>query len=88
MVVLVKTISLTFLGIDCIGYVFLKRLPSNSVFLCTNDRNELVVLRTETKFGDRSFSVSGPATSNVLSHYMRNDSTVHIFKSTLITHLL
>ena len=115
MVVLTMTMS-QILGIDCIGYMFLKGLSANAVFLCgrthydhvtdLRDRlhwlhvperiifkccllvcKQVIVLRTKMKFGDRSFSVSGPATWNALPHYIRDASSVDIFKSRLKTYL-
>ena len=49
--------------------------------------DELVVSRTKIKFGDRSFSMSGPATWNALPYYIRDASLVDIFKSKLKTYL-
>ena len=98
MVVLAMAMSPTFLGIDCIGYVFLKGLPLNAAFLRirrsmdltssyiadfwtkttsvrrrialrSDARDELVVPRNKTTFGDRSFSesMSGSAAWNATS---------------------
>ena len=46
---------------------------------------KLVVLRTNTKFGDRCFSVSGPAEWNALPHNIRDASLFDIFNSRLKT---
>ena len=55
--------------------------------LRSDAHDELVVLRTKTRFGDHSFSVSGPATCNALLYYIRDASSVYILKSRLKTYL-
>ena len=49
--------------------------------------NILTVPRTKTKFGDRSFAVSGPSAWNRLPDSVKTATSVDVFKSRLKTHL-
>jgi len=48
---------------------------------------DLVVVRTETDFGERSFAVSAPLAWNRLPEKIMNLQSLQLFKSSLKTHL-
>jgi len=50
-------------------------------------RGDLVVVRTETDFGERSFAVSAPLAWNRLPENIRNLQSLQLFNSSLKTHL-
>jgi hypothetical protein len=60
---------------------------SNTRGLRSSVRGDFTVLRTNRKFGNRSFSVSGPKAWNSLPTSVRQCTSVAQFKSKLKTHL-
>ena len=50
-------------------------------------RDTLAIPQTKTKFGERSFAVTGPTIWNSLPDSVKAAETVGIFKSKLKTHL-
>jgi len=50
-------------------------------------RGDLVVVRTETDFGECSFAMSAPLAWNRLPEKIRNLQSLQLFKSSLKTHL-
>ena len=65
-------------------------LPSTNLYssrLRSADSCRVVVPRTRTKFGERGFSVAGPAAWNSLPEQVRLSSTLNAFKKQLKSHL-
>jgi hypothetical protein len=50
------------------------------------DSTDYLIPRTRTKFGERAFSVSGPAIWDSLPESLRSSSIINIFKSRLKTY--
>ena len=53
----------------------------HAVVTRANVRNDLVVPRTRTAFGERAISVMGPLTWNNISEHVRSANTVDTFKA-------
>jgi len=53
----------------------------------SSSRHLLDIPQTRTKFGERSFTVAGPAAWNALPVSVREATSVNLFKHTLKTHL-
>jgi len=54
--------------------------------LRSSTRGDLVVVRTEIDFGERSFAVAAPLAWNRLPEKIRNLQSLQLFKSSLKTH--
>ena len=55
--------------------------------LRSSTHNNLVIPRSLTKFGERSFSVSGPSAWNALTDYVKLSPSIDCFKANLKTFL-
>ena len=64
-----------------LAYLFERINLRHAVTTRANMRNDLVVPRTRTIFGNRAISVIGPVTWNGLSEYVRNGNTIDTFKA-------
>ena len=68
---------------------FCKKVAVSESRVCLRSaaQNKLVIPRTITKFGERSFSVSGPSAWNTLPDHIKLSPTIDCFKPNLKTFL-
>lgn len=61
--------------------------PTRSGLRSAQDTRLLIIPRTQTAMGDKSFNIAGPTLWNNLPHHIRHAKSLATFRSLLKTHL-